>query len=405
MIIEKFTKIFNGVCAKRLSLVEVDGSKSNQHEFNGVDQMKKIFGHTRIDKIPSKFLYLNDNENDSIQDTGFLTWYDAREHDIKRSEFRLYFSTMTIINKAEPGDLLIIARRADSLEVLVIVAKKDSTIENQIIWLFSFGRHDLEKFFIVDLDQANIKNLDFPSEYILEKLGVEISIKEDSLSTHILETYKQAFPDTQTFSNDIYQHLLKKKLINLIDSPDSGVTLLLQTEEIYFKMLEKIFVQQKIEKGFKNVEDFITYSLSIQNRRKSRAGYAFEHNIERLFIINKIKYNKNKVTENRSKPDFIFPGIIEYMDPAFNQINLTMLGVKTTCKDRWRQILSEADKIQQKHLATLEPSISQNQTDEMENRKVILVLPESIHKSYNEKQKRIIISISEFLSLLKQKNP
>ena len=27
----------------------------------------------------------------------------------------------------------------------------------------------------------------------------------------------------------------------------------------------------------------------------------------------------------------------------------SMLGVKTTCKDRWRQVLSEADRIPQKH--------------------------------------------------------
>jgi hypothetical protein len=30
-----------------------------------------------------------------------------------------------------------------------------------------------------------------------------------------------------------------------------------------------------------------------------------------------------------------------------------MLGVKTTCSDRWRQVLAEADRIQLKHLLTL----------------------------------------------------
>jgi hypothetical protein len=34
--------------------------------------------------------------------------------------------------------------------------------------------------------------------------------------------------------------------------------------------------------------------------------------------------------------------------------NLRMLAVKTTCKDRWRQILNEADKIHQVHLFTLQ---------------------------------------------------
>ena len=36
--------------------------------------------------------------------------------------------------------------------------------------------------------------------------------------------------------------------------------------------------------------------------------------------------------------------------------------VKSTCKDRWRQVLSEADRIPNKHLFTLEAAISENQT-------------------------------------------
>ena len=42
-----------------------------------------------------------------------------------------------------------------------------------------------------------------------------------------------------------------------------------------------------------------------------------------------------------------------------------MLAVKSTCKDRWRQILAEADRLPVKHLLTLEPGISVAQTDEM----------------------------------------
>ena len=35
-----------------------------------------------------------------------------------------------------------------------------------------------------------------------------------------------------------------------------------------------------------------------------------------------------------------------------------MLGVKSTRKDRWRQVLAEADRIDDKHLLTLETAIS-----------------------------------------------
>ena len=38
------SEFFSGVAAKKLSAVEVDPNTSNQHEFNGVSRLKKIFG-------------------------------------------------------------------------------------------------------------------------------------------------------------------------------------------------------------------------------------------------------------------------------------------------------------------------------------------------------------------------
>ncbi|MBN1929095.1 MAG: restriction endonuclease [Chlorobiaceae bacterium] len=75
----------------------------------------------------------------------------------------------------------------------------------------------------------------------------------------------------------------------------------------------------------------------------------------------------------------------------------------TTCKDRWRQVLAEARRIEQKHLLTIEASISSNQTDEMAAWNVQLVLPRSIHETYTSQQQRWLMSISEFTSLVLQK--
>jgi len=407
MIKNKITKIFDGVCVKRLSQVEIDSAISHQHEFNGVNQIKNIFGSHRLNNISTQFLFLTDDEEKNLFVDGSMTWYDAREQHPTRSEYRLYFSTNDVIDNSEAGDLLIIAKKANVEKVLVIVAKKESTIENQIKWLFGFGDKDLDKFYVADLDLEHIRTLDFSAEIILEKLGVELPERKstDGLSAYIIEKFNADLPKTKIFSNEIYSYLKAEGLLDLVESPDNGITLLMRKEEICFKLLEKQLVQKKMDAGFSSVDDFISYSLSIQNRRKSRAGYAFENHLEELFIDNNIKFDRGKLTENNSKPDFIFPGITEYKDSKFITDKLTMLGVKTTCKDRWRQILPEADRIAKKHLATLEPSISINQTAEMERQNVSLVLPESIHDTYSNNQKRIIISIKEFVIYLKQKNP
>jgi hypothetical protein len=52
-----------------------------------------------------------------------------------------------------------------------------------------------------------------------------------------------------------------------------------------------------------------------------------------------------------------------------------MLAVKTTCKDRWRQILNEADRIRTKHLLTLQEGVSEGQFREMTAAGVQLVVP------------------------------
>jgi hypothetical protein len=76
---------------------------------------------------------------------------------------------------------------------------------------------------------------------------------------------------------------------------------------------------------------------------------------------------------------------------------LAILGAKATCKDRWRQILGEADRVSQKHLVTLEPSISVHQTDEMRTRDVVLILSVAIHQTYTPAQRDWLWTLGDFI--------
>jgi len=106
---------------------------------------------------------------------------------------------------------------------------------------------------------------------------------------------------------------------------------------------------------------------------------------------------------NNFKTDFIFPGINQYHVPTFPATRLTMLGVKSTCKDRWRQVLSEARRIVRKHLFTLEPGISENQTAEMKENKLTLVLPKGLHASYKTAQQADLMQLNQFIELVKER--
>ncbi|MGZ8955977.1 MAG: type II restriction endonuclease [Methylovulum sp.] len=168
-----------------------------------------------------------------------------------------------------------------------------------------------------------------------------------------------------------------------------------------FRTLERHLIGDRLTQGFDgDVDSFISFSLSVQNRRKSRVGLALENHLEFVFAGCGVDYSRTAITENKTKPDFLFPRREEYHNPAFSPLNLTILGVKSTCKDRWRQVLAEADRIEHKHLLTLEAAISSNQTDEMQTKNLQLVLPQRLHESYTETQRSWLMDIAAFITLV-----
>nr|WP_282438997.1 type II restriction endonuclease [Brevundimonas sp. EYE_349] len=178
----------------------------------------------------------------------------------------------------------------------------------------------------------------------------------------------------------------------------------MEREEILFRTLEKHLLgeqlQQLTAKGDAEPDAFIKLVQSALQRRKSRAGSALENHLEQVFGDLGISYTRTGVTENRLKPDFIFPSIPHYADPTFPADRLTMLAAKSTCKDRWRQILNEAARIPRKHLLTLEPSISTNQTNEMALEQVQLVIPAPLFPTYSDVQQRWLLNVRGFAELV-----
>jgi len=139
------SQYFDGVAVKRLSAVEIDLARSNQREFNGSKEMRRLFGEP-AGKVhfPARFLCLCDDD-EPVTDEGILTWYDAREkarleRGVMRQEYRLYSPSMSTVSQcAAEGDLLLVAKRTDG-DALVIVAGKNTLIERQILWLFVHTR-------------------------------------------------------------------------------------------------------------------------------------------------------------------------------------------------------------------------------------------------------------------------
>lgn len=396
------SEYFRSVASKRLSTVEIEPNASNQHEFNGVAGLKKILG-TEKQYIKATFFYFEDDMEENIREEGDLTWYDSRKNHPKRSEFRLYFQETEVSRLAAPNDLFIMAIKNDG-KAFIIIARQNSTAEHQLAWLFNLPEHSGKSFAVQEeSDNDSIKTGIF-SQHLLEQLGIVLPSTEESCLEEMLCKFNGKFPSALEFS------AFAREKVGDFDAYDNRADDVLSTwmqkEESLFRTLERHLVGKRIDEGFSGdtrVDTFISFSLSVQNRRKSRAGNALENHLSFLFERLNIKFSRTPQTEGHSKPDFLFPGIEEYQNPLFPARSLTMLGVKTTCKDRWRQILAEADRIEEKHLFTLQSGISQNQTDEMGAHKVQLVIPRQIHSSFSVGQQCQLMTLDDFVGLVRER--
>lgn len=395
------SQYFKKVAVKLLGAVETDSSVSHQHEFNGVKGIKAMLGEpTEKLRLDATFLYLTDDDDDPVTEDGYLTWYDARKDHPKRTEWRLYYSPNTPMQKAEEGDILFIAQSRNSNRLLVIVAEKESTICSQLQWLFGVSGQVNPDFSVrADLETENDR-LSFAANYILEQIGIESDECNDSFLEQMLHRFDGEFPPTAIFSAYARETLPE---INCLDSPDSALTAWMEREEVLYRTLEKhilgISLKQLVLESQDDIEteSFVQLVHGTLQRRKARAGSALENHLEEIFQKFKIPYTRNGITEQRHKPDFIFPGISQYHDKNFPSDKLSMLGAKSTCKDRWRQILTEADRIPKKHLITLEPSISENQTREMQQENVSLVVPQVIQSTYSNYQRKWLRTVKQFI--------
>ncbi len=399
------SEYFDGVALKRLSRVETDPSRSNQHEFNGVSSLRSILGepNQRVN-FPTRFMYLSDFEDDLKVYEGNLTWYDSRRRaregrNVMRWEYRLYFQSNPVMQIANEGDLLVVAK-LKSNSLLAIVAKSGTSIERQISWLFNYLESGTGGFEIKEGLETDRDKVGLTANFILEEIGIEPRYAFDSFLDEMLSKFGGEFPSTEVFSEFARSKVAD---VSSFDDPDSALFQWMEMEEALFRTLEKHIMSSRLDpliSGDVDVDGIVALVQSALQRRKSRAGLAFENHLERIFKDRKIAYTKNGVTENKHKPDFLFPNITSYQDKTFDAEGLTMLAVKSTCKDRWRQILNEAARISKKHLVTLEPGISTNQTDEMKAENVQLILPAGLHGTYTSSQQAWLMKVGDFIELV-----
>lgn len=178
--------------------------------------------------------------------------------------------------------------------------------------------------------------------------------------------------------------------------PDERLMARRECEYTLFRSIEEAVVLPRIREGFGSVGIFIEYANSVTNRRKVRSGASLGLQMSVILGEDSVPFSYDAISEGRKRPDFLFPSAEAYRRSK-DASSIRMLAAKTTCKDRWRQILTEADKIREKHLLTLQPGISVHQYEEMKKEGVVLVVPRPLHSMYPPTVRRQLVDLDRFI--------
>jgi len=394
---------FEGIGVKRLSAVDAEPKASNQHEVGTTRKMRDDFlGENHQQKFLAVYVWLGEDQ-DGFTAESWATHYDSRLNRPRAAEWRLYYPSNPVTEAMKEGDTLFLARdKAGTL--WFIVAPEGSTSEQQLFWLFGL-RPEGHSFVSREVSEEE-PELDFAARYILDEIGIEFEEPEADKLDAIIDRFGTSFPPTAEFSQLARLTLPE---VRAEDDPDAALVAWLDHEEALFRRLERRVVAERLEQGFgspdgTDVEGFISFSLGVQNRRKSRMGHSLENHISAVFDALGLAYARGAVTEHNHKPDFLFPDADTYhAAPPEGDGRLMMLGAKSTCKDRWRQVLAEAAKIPRKHLLTLEPGISEPQTAQMDASSLQLVVPGPIQATYTADQQEWLWDLSRLVKTVRER--
>ncbi len=316
---------------------------------------------------------------DDFETESSFTYYESK-NELRITRFGRGFPFL----KPEQTGALFVFTKQTNINYSGYFLETDEEIEE---FLDTFGISPTETNSLIDVKKISAETQ--------EKLAIQefiSSLEVDFPASDVMSAAARAIEEKA------YNH---KEYI--CSNPDEKIISWTNMEYTLFRALEYARYGEIIKKGFQSVDEFVRVANVVLNRRKSRAGKSLEHHLSAIFDGNGVEYSPQAITEGNKKPDFLFPSQEAYHDYGFSTDHIISLAAKTTCKDRWRQVLNEADRLRDKpkYLCTLQQGISGAQMDEMQAENVILVVPKPYIVTYPKDRRDRIWSLARFVQYVK----
>jgi len=266
----------------------------------------------------------------------------------------------------------------------------------------SIDKNALEEFIeeiLFALDRGTISNLlntcEFPTTIKLAELAQGAFLREKGLPN--LNPFCMANPGDSLMylSRDVEYRLFKQistrfysaKLMHMLSgtsSPPDIKTIVTRLVTCFDSIYKEVMV-------------------SASQRSKSRAGYSFEHHVQRMLTDGGVPFQAQRFIGNQ-RPDFILPSLDVFKDQNKKPEDAFILSLKTLLRERWKQVLGE-NKHSDLFLGTVDDGIAADSIEEMRSHGIRLVVPESLKTSkYTEYEDHDnVITFKDFFEVELQK--
>lgn len=319
-----------------------------------------------------------------LETNSVVTWYGQGKPDKQRSEYRLtsFGRGFPFLNEDTVGDMLVLIPKEMHKFLAYVIDLPEDIEEIQAA--------------------LGVEAIGTWAVYDAEKEPAPLS-EDDCIDQQFREFAEgvEKFPDGAAFSTKACEAMVA--CVNNFGkkASDDKLMYLMQGEYRLFKLVERQICLPEVRRLFKDIDDFLKTAATLMNRRKSRAGRSMENHVEYLLREAKIPFDVRPAIDG--EPDIIIPSKQAYDDPTFPTKKLFMVGVKTTCKDRWRQVIQEAPRVEWKHLMTIQEGVSAKQLQQMYQHKVSLVVPQKLHSRYPEVKGVHLLDMEGFLKTVRKR--
>lgn len=352
------------VFIKRLVAVEINPSRSNQHEFNAGILRREL----RLEGDPCKgsieFLFYKADDADPIVAPESYTLYDARRNVPGRIEWRMYYTNRSVARHARVDDLMLLFRPdPGSKDLVAVIARQGTIVERSLVQQLA-GREPEQ---LVDRLFVDSGDIDSQTRRLLSRALKDseprANLTTDAVKSHPLferSTTQGRMPTTNEMASAAQE--IVAGLGVTVHLPDDFIHMALEAETTLFMSIENELgnrqLTQLVREGCFDFHIVMKICTSYSQSRRSRRGQSLENHFRCLLQGLEIPHSYQCTTEKGRTPDFVIPSCPDYHDNSYPSEWLRMVGCKTRVRERHTQWLEEADRIPLKYALCIDDGLS-----------------------------------------------